>query len=171
MAKGRKRKDSASENIEAYKHETQPRKNAVLVELASHDTSRPNRIEDKEKLGSIYRRIREILESARSGAYRAVNFAMVQAYRHIGRVIVEEDQRGKAKAEYGVKKLGEKLGENENRIVEIVVTNKFVTIPELSKMLKISTTAVENNIAKLKAKNILKRIGPDKGGYWEVVKK
>jgi ATP-dependent DNA helicase RecG len=70
-----------------------------------------------------------------------------------------------------VKKLGEKLGENENRIVEIVVTNKFVTIPELSKMLKISTTAVENNIAKLKAKKILKRIGPDKGGYWEVVKK
>jgi ATP-dependent DNA helicase RecG len=44
-----------------------------------------------------------------------------------------------------------------------------VTIPELSKMLKISTTAVENNIAKLKAKKILKRIGPDKGGHWEIV--
>lgn len=70
-----------------------------------------------------------------------------------------------------MKKLGEKLGENENRIVEIVVTNKFVTIPELSKMLKISTTAVENNIAKLKAKKILKRIGPDKGGHWEVIEK
>jgi ATP-dependent DNA helicase RecG len=167
MEKGRKREDSAGDNIEACKHETQPRKNAVLVELASHDTLRPNRIEDKEKLGSIYRRIREILESARSGAYRAVNFAMVQAYWQIGRVIVEEEQGGKAKAEYWVKK----LGENENRIVEIVVTNKFVTIPELSKMLKISTTAVENNIAKLKAKKILKRIGPDKGGYWEVVKK
>ena len=101
MEKGRKRKDPAVENVEAYKHETQPHKNTVLVELASHDTSRPNRTEDKEKLESIYRRIREILESARSGAYRAVNFAMVQAYWHIGRVIVEEEQMGKAKAEYG----------------------------------------------------------------------
>lgn len=55
--------------------------------------------------------------------------------------------------------------------MEIIVKNKFVTIPELSKALEISTTAVENNLAKLKAKKVLKRIGPDKGGYWEVVKK
>jgi len=112
MEKGRKRKDPAVENVEAYKHETQPHKNTVLVELASHDTSRPNRTEDKEKLESIYRRIREILESARSGAYRAVNFAMVQAYWHIGRVIVEEEQMGKAKAEYGeylLKNLSQRL--------------------------------------------------------------
>ena len=39
MAKGRKRKDSAGENVVAYKHETEPRKNAVPVELASYDTS------------------------------------------------------------------------------------------------------------------------------------
>lgn len=64
-----------------------------------------------------------------------------------------------------------KLGENERGILEIIVKNKFVTIPELSKALEISTTAVENNLAKLKAKKVLKRIGPDKGGYWEVVKK
>ena len=65
--------------------------------------------------------------------------------------------------------MGEKLGENENSILEIVAKNKFITIPELSKMLGISTTAVENNLAKLKVKKILKRIGPDKGGHWEIV--
>jgi len=115
MEKGRKRKDSAGDNIEAYKHETETRKNALPVGLASYDTSRPNIIEDKEKVGSIYRRVREILESARSGAYRAVNFAMVQAYWHIGRVIVEEEQRGKAKAEYGeylLKNLSQRLTED-----------------------------------------------------------
>ncbi len=112
MAKGRKRKDSAGENVEAYKQETETRKNAVPVGLSSYDTSRPKPIEDKEKVESIYRRVREILESARSGAYRAVNFAMVQAYWHIGRVIVEEEQRGKAKAEYGeylLKNLSQRL--------------------------------------------------------------
>jgi ATP-dependent DNA helicase RecG len=30
---------------------------------------------------------------------------------------------------------------------------------------------VEYNIEKLKKKGIIKRIGPDKGGYWEIVGK
>jgi adenine-specific DNA-methyltransferase len=39
MVKGRKRKDSADENVEAYRHETETRKNVVPVGLASYDTS------------------------------------------------------------------------------------------------------------------------------------
>ncbi len=58
-------------------------------------------LEDKKAVESIYSRVREILETARTSAYRAVNFAMVQAYWHVGREIVEEEQRGKAKAGYG----------------------------------------------------------------------
>jgi len=41
MAKGRKREDSDGENVEAYKHETEPCKNAVSIGLASYDTSKP----------------------------------------------------------------------------------------------------------------------------------
>jgi|GEM_PF-2887345 len=40
----------------------------------------------------LYHRISDVLADARSRAYRAVNFAMVQAYWEIGRVIVEEEQ-------------------------------------------------------------------------------
>ncbi len=39
--KGRKRKDSAGENVEAYRHETETRKNIVPAGLASYDTSTP----------------------------------------------------------------------------------------------------------------------------------
>jgi ATP-dependent DNA helicase RecG len=35
--------------------------------------------------------------------------------------------------------------------------------------LTVSTTAIENNISKLKAKGLLERIGPDKGGYWKII--
>jgi len=49
----------------------------------------------------LYQRISAVLADARSSAYRAVNFAMVQAYWEIGRIIVEEEQKGKATAEYG----------------------------------------------------------------------
>jgi ATP-dependent DNA helicase RecG len=34
--------------------------------------------------------------------------------------------------------------------------------------MKISTTAVENNIAKLKEKGLLERAGTAKGGRWEI---
>jgi predicted nuclease of restriction endonuclease-like (RecB) superfamily len=58
-------------------------------------------LEKTKAVESIYSRVREILETARSSAYRAVNFAMVQAYWHIGREIVEGEQLGKQRAEYG----------------------------------------------------------------------
>jgi len=64
-------------------------------------------LENKKAVESIYSRIREILETARSNAYRAVNVAMVQAYWNIGREIVEEEQHGQKKADYGVKLIGE----------------------------------------------------------------
>lgn len=49
----------------------------------------------------LYREIRVILQSARAGAYHAVNTAMVQAYWHVGRLIVEHEQGGATRAAYG----------------------------------------------------------------------
>ena len=45
--KGRKRKDSADENVEAYRHEIETRKNVVPAGLASYDTltSKPKKYE------------------------------------------------------------------------------------------------------------------------------
>ena len=48
-----------------------------------------------------YTRIRDILTEARNRAYQAINSAMVLAYWEIGRVIVEEEQYGKERADYG----------------------------------------------------------------------
>ena len=53
----------------------------------------------------LYADIREILNSSRQHARQAVNEAMVQAYWQIGRLIVEDEQKGEARAEYGKKVL------------------------------------------------------------------
>ncbi|MEW6417814.1 MAG: hypothetical protein AB1480_06805 [Nitrospirota bacterium] len=45
MAKGRKGKDSTGEDVEAYRHETEIRKNVVPVGLASYDTFFANKIQ------------------------------------------------------------------------------------------------------------------------------
>lgn len=49
---------------------------------------------------STYLSIKEILTSAREKAYKAVNFAMVEAYWNVGKLIVEA-QDGNERAEYG----------------------------------------------------------------------
>lgn len=47
--------------------------------------------------------------------------------------------------------------------------NSLITIPELANTLGITTRAIEKQIAKLQKSGQLKRIGPAKGGRWEVV--
>lgn len=54
-----------------------------------------------QNVDSLYGRIREILEKARERVYYIANFEMVQAYWNIGREIVEEEQKGIERAEYG----------------------------------------------------------------------
>jgi len=61
---------------------------------------------------NLYLNIKNILQSARDNAYRQINFIMVEAYWNIGKQIVEDEQNGKDRAEYGsylIKDLSSKL--------------------------------------------------------------
>jgi len=46
----------------------------------------------------------------------------------------------------------------------------YITINELAEIVEISPKGVEWQIAKLKKEGRIKRIGPAKGGHWEVIK-
>ena len=45
--------------------------------------------------------IRQIINDARTNAVRSVDFCRVQMYWHLGKRILEEEQQGKARADYG----------------------------------------------------------------------
>ncbi|MFA6143824.1 MAG: PDDEXK nuclease domain-containing protein [Sulfurimonas sp.] len=67
---------------------------------------------DSVQNNDLYLNIKNILQNARDNAYRQVNFIMVEAYWNIGQQIVEDEQRGKDRAEYGsylIKELSSKL--------------------------------------------------------------
>ena len=49
--------------------------------------------------------IRQVIEQARGRIQQQVNSAMVEAYWHIGRLIVEHDQKGEQRADYGKQQL------------------------------------------------------------------
>lgn len=58
-------------------------------------------------IAPLYGRVREILDAARSNIARTVNTAQVIANWLIGREIVEDEQKGKRRAGYGVKLLAD----------------------------------------------------------------
>jgi predicted nuclease of restriction endonuclease-like (RecB) superfamily len=70
-----------------------------------------NKLENKSS--SLFADVLQILQSARQRAYSAVNFAMVEAYWHIGKRIIDEEQQGAVRAAYGegvIKELSKALG-------------------------------------------------------------
>lgn len=64
------------------------------------------------KNNDLFLKIAELLQTARQTVVRAVNQTMVYTYYEIGRMIVEDEQKGKERAEYGkqvLKELSKKL--------------------------------------------------------------
>ena len=70
-----------------------------------------------------------------------------------------------------VEKVVEKLTATRQKIISHMQQNKTISAKELSGIVGISQRKIQENISWLKEKGLIKRIGPDKGGYWEVVKK
>ena len=69
---------------------------------------------EKKNVDKLYSEVRDILSEARNNAITAVNFTMVLAYWNIGKIIVEHEQKGKKRAEYGqflIKELSKRLTE------------------------------------------------------------
>jgi len=61
----------------------------------------------------FYNKVVDLLKEARISVVRTINKTMVYTYIEVGRIIVEEEQKGKSRAEYGK----ELLKELSNRLV------------------------------------------------------
>ena len=65
---------------------------------------------------------------------------------------------------------GEKLTQNQGRILVLIKKDPSIPARELAHKVGITQRKIEQNLAKLKQQGRLRRIGPDKGGHWEIVK-
>ncbi|MBR2203364.1 MAG: putative DNA binding domain-containing protein [Prevotella sp.] len=64
--------------------------------------------------------------------------------------------------------LNEKLTENRILIIKLMIEDPYISKSELSKHIGISENSISRNIEALRGK-YLRRVGPDKGGFWEVI--
>ena len=66
-------------------------------------------------------------------------------------------------------KVAEKLSETDERIMALIQSNAHITQKMLSEAIGLTRQYVGRCMDSLQARNIIRRVGPDKGGYWEVV--
>ena len=60
---------------------------------------------------------------------------------------------------------------SKEKIMRFISENPQITTNQLAEFANLSVAGVEKNLRQLKEKNLIRRIGPDKGGHWEVVEK
>jgi len=61
------------------------------------------------------------------------------------------------------------LVESQQKIVRLVEKNPEISKKEMAEQIGISTTAIDKNIAALKEKGIIQRVGGYKHGRWEII--
>lgn len=58
---------------------------------------------------------------------------------------------------------------NHGRYLLAIRKMPSITKEELSKLLRVSLSTIDNYISFLKANNYIERVGPNKTGYWNVI--
>ena len=64
-----------------------------------------------------------------------------------------------------------KVNVNQQRIIDEIQKNPFITQEELSELVGISKVHINKNMQKLRQQNIIRRVGADKNGKWELTGK
>ncbi|MBI5139366.1 winged helix-turn-helix transcriptional regulator, partial [Candidatus Nomurabacteria bacterium] len=68
-----------------------------------------------------------------------------------------------------LEKLGAKLNKSQADVLKILIENPKATNTELAKKMGITDRTIRRCLDHLKKNNVVKRIGPDKGGHWEII--
>lgn len=63
----------------------------------------------------------------------------------------------------------EKLSTTRAKIVRIIWKNPNATAQSISKEINIASRNVQEHLRKLQEQGVIRRIGPDKGGHWEII--
>jgi predicted HTH transcriptional regulator len=117
-----------------------------------------------EQLGSGIHRILKVYKKdifTLSANFLEISFPFEHEYDDIEEI--DSQKSSQKSSQKGSQKSSQK-------ILELIGEDRYITTISMAEKLNISRRAVAKQIAILKENNHLKRIGPAKGGYWEIVK-
>ncbi|MBI4765540.1 MAG: putative DNA binding domain-containing protein [Deltaproteobacteria bacterium] len=131
------------------------------------------RLHKVEPIGMGIKKMKEAMMAAglRGPIFEPDGFFRVIFYRSPEFALKEkEGERSPRLAEGLVEKLVEGLVKNQKKILTLMARNPRISKEAMAKSLGISTTAIDKNLSTLKQKGLLRRIGPAKGGHWEIMR-
>jgi ATP-dependent DNA helicase RecG len=125
---------------------------------------------DVERWGSGLKRIAdECLEKDVSVEFQVLKSGfLVSFHRKSGGRTARRGGLSLSGTEKVTVKVPEKVTVNQRKMIEHIARNPHVTIAEMAQTVDMSERKIKDNIAKLKTKNLIRRIGADKGGHWEI---
>lgn len=86
--------------------------------------------------------------------------------------LLQLDAQGQVSVPEGVQKSTQKgTQKSTQKILELIAENPKVTTQEMADSLGIIRRAVAKHIKKLQEQGVIRRVGPDKGGHWEVIER
>lgn len=62
----------------------------------------------------------------------------------------------------------QKVNANQQKILAYLKSNPYATMEELSETIGITKKNIFNNMKRLQENGLLRRVGADKNGWWEV---
>lgn len=114
---------------------------------------------DIERWGSGLKRIYDTCEeNGITVEFLNMKSGFLVIFKRKSRIAMKEER------EAGSEKSSEKSSE---KIIDLIRKNKSISAREIAEFIGISQRAVEKQLAILKKKNIIKRVGGAKGGHWE----
>jgi ATP-dependent DNA helicase RecG len=76
-----------------------------------------------------------------------------------------QESTEKMSGETTTQEMSEKMSE---KVLELIKIDSKITTGILAKELNVTSKTIERAIKVLKSENKIERIGPDKGGYWQI---
>ena len=62
-------------------------------------------------------------------------------------------------------------GKLSQKIIELIRNNGTISTQEMAKIIGVDRRTIARHIKKMQAQDIVRRVGPDKGGHWEIIHK
>lgn len=118
-----------------------------------------------ERAGSGLPKIRHAWES------QGYSVTLSDSFEPYDQSVLEVTKVLENKPSLGFAKRSEKSSEKTDvLILERLAGGPGMTISELAEQLELSTRAIEKQLRKLQESGRLRRVGPAKGGHWDVLK-
>ena len=144
----------------------------TMDDLLGEHTSRPR---NKNIANAFYRA--GFIESWGRGiqkiksGFETAGLASPSFQATMGGMMVSILRRGNPHEKTREKTRGKTREKTREKIVRLIQENPTITTDQLAESLEVSVKGVEWQLNSLKRDNVIKRVGPDKGGHWEVLGK